>query len=502
MSPCRATTTVATFDVRWSGEDDPGGSGIASYDVYLSVDGAPFTLWIGGTTETSVTFAGPPGHTYAFYSVARDNVGHVQPTPDAAQATIQVNSTAPATTTSVSSGSNPTYEGDSLTFRATVSAGPGAGIPAGWVQFAIDGVAFGTPVALVGGVATSDPIATLAPGNHAVIAAYLNNDGLFAPSQGSLAGGQTVIPAPNRTATTTTLTTSSANPVYGQSLTFTATVHPALPDLPAPTGEVRLRIDGADFGTPVALVNGSATSLAIASLSAGSHTISAIYSGDAGFFSSAATDLRQTVAKAWLTIRADDKSRELGQANPPLTASYSGFVNGDGPSSLTSAAVLSVNADLNSPAGIYPITVSGAASPNYQLTFIGGILAVTPTTGPNGETPLVTVVDVQAIFKKHKVFQILVTFSGPVDAAEAQKTRIYRLATAGKKGSFTAKNAKAIPLKSAAFSAASNTVTLTPTKPFKLSKPVQLQVQGRSPSGLEDPSWTTDRRRPRWPAGR
>jgi hypothetical protein len=88
--------------------------------------------------------------------------------------------------------------------------------------------------------------------------------------------------------------------------------------------------------------------------------------------------------------------------------------------------------------------------------------------------------------KKHQVIQILVTFSGPVDAAEARNPGICRLATAGKKGSFTAKNAKVITLRSAAYNDANDTVTLTPKKPFALSKPVQLQVNGLPPSGLED----------------
>jgi hypothetical protein len=57
---------------------------------------------------------------------------------------------------------------------------------------------------------------------------------------------------------------------------------------------------------------------------------------------------------------------------------------------------------------------------------------------------------------------------------------------AGKKGSFTAKNAKVIIIRSAAFNTANDSVTLTLKKPFKLSKPVQLQVNGLSPSGLED----------------
>ena len=65
----------------WSGSD-PAGPGIASYNVYLSADGGRFTLWQSGTTATSAVFSGQAGNTYGFYSVATDNVGLVQPTPN------------------------------------------------------------------------------------------------------------------------------------------------------------------------------------------------------------------------------------------------------------------------------------------------------------------------------------------------------------------------------------------------------------------------------------
>jgi len=64
------------FTVSWSGQDDPGGSGIALYDIYVSDDGGPFTPFLLGTTDTSATFTGVTGHNYGFYSVATDNVGH------------------------------------------------------------------------------------------------------------------------------------------------------------------------------------------------------------------------------------------------------------------------------------------------------------------------------------------------------------------------------------------------------------------------------------------
>ena len=50
------------------------------------------------------------------------------------------------------------------------------------------------------------------------------------------------------------------------------------------------------------------------------------------------------VTPAPLTIRADDKSRAVGQPNPALTVSYDGFANGDGPSALTSPVALSTAA--------------------------------------------------------------------------------------------------------------------------------------------------------------
>ncbi len=76
----------ASFPVSWSGSDDAGGSGIATFDVFVSDNGGPFVPFLSGTTQTSATFAGVPGHTYGFYSVATDNVGNVQATPAAAQA--------------------------------------------------------------------------------------------------------------------------------------------------------------------------------------------------------------------------------------------------------------------------------------------------------------------------------------------------------------------------------------------------------------------------------
>ncbi|WP_208492147.1 putative Ig domain-containing protein [aff. Roholtiella sp. LEGE 12411] len=85
-----ATTETAEFLVNWSGSDDTNGSALANYTIYVSDNGSPFTPWLENTTLTEASYIGEPGHTYAFYSVARDNAGNSQAVPSTAQATIQI----------------------------------------------------------------------------------------------------------------------------------------------------------------------------------------------------------------------------------------------------------------------------------------------------------------------------------------------------------------------------------------------------------------------------
>ena len=100
-----AETLGEVVDVSWTGADEAGGSGIATYDIYVSEDGGPFGLWLDDTTETSDTFAGRVNHTYAFYARATDNVSHEEPAP----------ATADTQTTLMPTGPGFGAAGDSLT---------------------------------------------------------------------------------------------------------------------------------------------------------------------------------------------------------------------------------------------------------------------------------------------------------------------------------------------------------------------------------------------------
>src|SRR6202008_4129514 len=87
-------------------------------------------------------------------------------------------------------------------------------------------------------------------------------------------------------ANTSTGVTSSANPsVFGQIVTFTATVSAALPGAGSPTGTVTFK-DGATALGTVSLNGSAQAGVSTAPLAAGSHTISAVYNGDSNFASS------------------------------------------------------------------------------------------------------------------------------------------------------------------------------------------------------------------------
>jgi hypothetical protein len=94
--PLPATTTNPLFLVQWTGQDDNLGSGVASFDIYVSDNGAPAVLWLQHTPDSQATYHGLAGRTYAFYSLATDHVGNQQLThADTVSILVQASSTSP-----------------------------------------------------------------------------------------------------------------------------------------------------------------------------------------------------------------------------------------------------------------------------------------------------------------------------------------------------------------------------------------------------------------------
>ena len=120
-----ATTQSSTnFSVTWSGTDDVSGSGIGDYDIYVSDNNGLFTRWLIGTKLTSASYIGQNGHSYSFFSVATDNVGHHEATPSSADTSTTVNSNSPPSLTTVSLTPTTAYETSTLT--ATPAGGADA----------------------------------------------------------------------------------------------------------------------------------------------------------------------------------------------------------------------------------------------------------------------------------------------------------------------------------------------------------------------------------------
>jgi hypothetical protein len=185
-----------------------------------------------------------------------------------------------------------------------------------------------------------------------------------------------------------------------------------------------------------------------------------------------------SITPAPLTITANNLTATAGGPLPTLTVSYSRFVNGDTAASLTTPPSVTTGANASSPAGTYPIVVSGATSPNYSIRFVDGTLTLTasPVTVQSVSIGSMTVQSVAGGRKargKHRTIPVIVVqFSGPIDAAAAQDLGNYTLATVPR----GRKRSKPVAISSAIFSASTATVTLVTRKSLVLSPPLQLTI--------------------------
>lgn len=120
------------------------------------------------------------------------------------------------------------------------------------------------------------------------------------------------------------------------------------------------------------------------------------YHGNVVLSSTGATNVEVfvegTVLPVQLNIAANDTKKFYGDPLPAFTLTYTGFVNGENQSQLTTQPVISTSATQSSPLGKYPITVSGAAASNYVITYTAGTLdivtgdiSITNAFTPNGD---------------------------------------------------------------------------------------------------------------------
>ncbi|HTH54783.1 MAG TPA: MBG domain-containing protein, partial [Cyclobacteriaceae bacterium] len=123
-----------------------------------------------------------------------------------------------------------------------------------------------------------------------------------------------------------------------------------------------------------------------------------------------------------LTVTANDKSRVYGSANPTFDFNYSGFMNGETASVLSTLPTASTSATTSSGVNTYSIVPSGAAAANYSFSYVNGTLSVT-------QAPLTVIANdaVRTYGSQNPVFTF--SYSGFVNGDDATVLNVQPTAT-------------------------------------------------------------------------
>jgi hypothetical protein len=187
------------------------------------------------------------------------------------------------TSTALVASLNPSVIGQAVKLTATVTTVSGVGTATGTVTF-YEGTTVVGSVALSGGKANLT--VRLPVGSHSITAVYGGSTNFAGSSSANLDL------AVNKAATTTALTLSPATWTFGKNATLTATVKAVSPGVGTPAGTVTF-YDNDTLLVTVSLTNGKAT-FSTATLTRGSHSIRAVFSGN-GDYSSSEVTLTKTV---------------------------------------------------------------------------------------------------------------------------------------------------------------------------------------------------------------
>ena len=182
----------------------------------------------------------------------------------------------------------------------------------------------------------------------------------------------------NNGGTILTLANSAKNSRHGECVTFTATLRASnrLSSQPSPTGVITFR-DGATVLKSFPL-NGGQVNFSTSKLAAGTHSITAVYSGDVHYNPHASAVLKQVVKKALTTIELVSSKPSTTPQNVTFTATVGSSTGAaptgtvtfkDGSATLGTASLISGKATVSTAGlekGSHLIAVVYAGDSNFE----------------------------------------------------------------------------------------------------------------------------------------
>ena len=269
----------------------------------------------------------------------------------------------PTTTTSLASSANPTVYGQATTLSSSVTASSGSGTPTGSVTFDDGSNALGT--ASLSGAQAAFTVSSLSVGTHSIAAAYSGDTNFLASTSSALS--QIV----NQASTVTSLTSSASSPILNTSVTLTANLSVVAPGAGTPTGTITFQ-EGSNVLSTSAVGSSEQATFSTASLSVGTHSLVASYSGDTNFQPSSGT-FSQRVAYGVCVLYDQTRSVNSGATFPIKL--YLCDASGNDVSS--SAIVVHASGITNVSGSVGPVESPGSANPDNNFRFDS-------TQGPSG----------------------------------------------------------------------------------------------------------------------
>jgi len=366
------------------------GAGTPTGDVSLTDNGTPIpgcqNLVMGPIGPSFVTCSVTYSSTGA-HSIGASYAGDTD--FSAATGSLSLTVQPAATSLALVSSANPGPLGAPITYTATVSVvAPGTGTPTGTVSFTDQGSpvtgcqSLSLPASAPHQVTCTETYTVNT--DHSIVATY-SGDANDASSHDGL------VETLQQIGTTTTVGSSTPTSTYGQSVTFTATITPTASAGVNPTGTVTFTDNGStDIGTVVVSTTGGVTTgaLAISNLGAGTHSVSATYSGDSTFStSSTTTSAALSVAQATTTLGlASTANPSVVGQTVTFTATISSSTTGetgtvqfaDGGTPIGSGTVSGGQATLQTSSltlGTHPITAVYEGDANFVGSSAPGALS-------------------------------------------------------------------------------------------------------------------------------